>query len=260
MSRTTEEGAVARKRKLKFSERELEYLIEEVAKSNDKLFGKLSIKVPEAEKLRILNRIQNKVNAVGVTHRSIEDLKKRRCYDLRSHAKKWIAQRLKEVKGTGGGTSTVPDNTAIEDLVEGTIQPEAVVGVTQLDTSGAASSTQDAAEVETDDSECGDSTQATVEAAVSTPVTPSTIPQAPPRRRATVTPLQPMETDQDHETAPETKCEPHNYTSSTCPDESKTQVKGPHRGTGGKNSQCVGWRGVPDDEGAAPASETYGSH
>lgn len=134
-------SATARKRKIKFSERELEILIEEVVRSHDKIFGKNSLQVPESEKRKIWHRIQRKVNAVGVMHREIDDLKKR-WYDLRSRAKERVAKRLKEAGKTGGGQSTMSGTTPMEELVESTILPEAAQGVTQLDTSGAASTSQ----------------------------------------------------------------------------------------------------------------------
>ncbi|XP_078533913.1 myb-related transcription factor, partner of profilin-like [Lissotriton helveticus] len=140
-----------RKRKRKISDKELELLIEGVSSKHDRLFGKLSLKVPEAEKRKMWLHIKERVKTVGVTHHSIDDLKKR-WYDLRKRAKERIAERVKDAAGTGGGISSVTPNTALEDLVEATIEPEAVVGVTQLDTSGAAAGGEDASPLESDDS------------------------------------------------------------------------------------------------------------
>ncbi|XP_078533875.1 uncharacterized protein LOC144820106 [Lissotriton helveticus] len=75
-----QEGEAARKRTLKFSEAELETLITEMVPNHDILFGRSSHKVPETRKRRIWEGIQAKVNALGVTHRTVEVLRKR-CTD-----------------------------------------------------------------------------------------------------------------------------------------------------------------------------------
>ncbi|XP_078541940.1 t-SNARE domain-containing protein 1-like [Lissotriton helveticus] len=145
-------SALGRKRKIKCSEQELEFLIEGVSRDHDKLFGKQSRKVPDADKRRIWQRIRAKVNSVGVTQRSIDELKKR-WYDLRGPAKERIAEKLGEQYATGGGDPTVAPNTPLEDLVEDTINPAACVGVTQLDTSRPTQQSKGAAEPQSTDSE-----------------------------------------------------------------------------------------------------------
>ncbi|KAJ1082107.1 hypothetical protein NDU88_002277 [Pleurodeles waltl] len=127
-------GSAGRKRKLKFSEKELEVLTEECCQHHDQLFGKASLSVPDTEKRRIWQEIQKRINAIGVSHRSIEEIKKL-WYDLRSRTNKRVAERLREMRGTGGGPSTIPSPTAMEELVEQTLEPEAVSGMGALDTS-----------------------------------------------------------------------------------------------------------------------------
>ncbi|XP_078541796.1 uncharacterized protein LOC144827304 [Lissotriton helveticus] len=124
------------KGKLTFSDQELEILIEEVTERQEQLFGRLSLKVPEAVKRNIWLAIQAKVNAVGVAHRDINNLQKR-WYDLSSCAKERLATRIKGAKITGGGTPRDRPNTPPppEDMVEGTLLTEAVVVVTDIDTS-----------------------------------------------------------------------------------------------------------------------------
>ncbi|XP_078509154.1 uncharacterized protein LOC144769033 [Lissotriton helveticus] len=148
MAENISEDPLVRKRKVKFSEQELEILIEEVTAHNDQLFGKLSLKVPEGVKRKIWLAIQSKVNTVGVAHRDINNLQKR-WYDLRSRAKEKIATRTKSAKKTGGGTPRDRPNTPLEDLIEGTLTTEAVIGVIDIDTSDQAGPSQDA-EVATD--------------------------------------------------------------------------------------------------------------
>ncbi|KAJ1192989.1 hypothetical protein NDU88_002295 [Pleurodeles waltl] len=71
---------------------------------------------------------------MGVSHRSIEELKKL-WYDLRSRTKVRVAERLREMRGTGGGPSTIPPPTPLEERVDETLEPEAVCGMGELDTS-----------------------------------------------------------------------------------------------------------------------------
>ncbi|XP_078501330.1 uncharacterized protein LOC144755859 isoform X2 [Lissotriton helveticus] len=127
-----QEGECARKRKQKFSE--LEALIQEMVPNHELLFGKKSLKVPETRKRRISAEIQQKVNAVGVTHRSVDELRKR-WYDLSQLSKEKLAARLEQSRHTGGGTSTVSDSTPLEELVEGTLQPEIMMGMADQDSS-----------------------------------------------------------------------------------------------------------------------------
>ncbi|XP_078535026.1 uncharacterized protein LOC144821677 [Lissotriton helveticus] len=128
-----EEGP-CRKRKIKFSDKELEILIEEVTARQEQLFGKLSLKVPDSVKRNLWIAIQSKVNAVGVAHRDINNPQKR-WYDLRSRAKEKLAKRMKSAKLTGGGTPRDTPSTPLEEMVESTLLSEAVVGVTNIDTS-----------------------------------------------------------------------------------------------------------------------------
>ncbi|KAJ1100789.1 hypothetical protein NDU88_005864 [Pleurodeles waltl] len=129
-----------RKRKLKFSERELEVLTDECCQHYDKLFGKAALNVPEATKRQLWQDIQDKINSLGVSHRSIDDIKKR-WYDLRSRTKERVAERLREMRGTGGGPSSVPPPTPLEERVEETLEQEAVSGFGDLDTSEPSTST-----------------------------------------------------------------------------------------------------------------------
>ncbi|KAJ1138483.1 hypothetical protein NDU88_004866 [Pleurodeles waltl] len=124
-----------RKRKLKFSEQELEVRTEEVVRNHNKLFGKNSLQLPESEKRKLWSDIQPKICAVGVAQRYIEEIRKR-WYDLRSRAKDRVASRLKEARSTAGGPPTQTPSTQMEDMVESILLPEAVSGVTDIDTSG----------------------------------------------------------------------------------------------------------------------------
>ncbi|XP_069068434.1 myb-related transcription factor, partner of profilin-like [Pleurodeles waltl] len=137
----TGKGEGRKERKLKFSEQELEVLTEEVVKSHDSLFGKSSLQVPESKKRRLWADIQTKICAVGVAQRSVQEIKKR-WYDLRSRAKERVARRLQEARSTGDGPPTETPSTPMEDLVESTLLPEEVSGVTDIDTSGTPSTSK----------------------------------------------------------------------------------------------------------------------
>uniref|UniRef100_UPI00358F20AC uncharacterized protein n=1 Tax=Myxine glutinosa TaxID=7769 RepID=UPI00358F20AC len=76
----------ARKRKEKFRERELEILVAEVKKNQSQLFGHESGCTSLTARYRIWASIAGKINAVGVRHRSVSDVK-RRWHDLRRRSK-----------------------------------------------------------------------------------------------------------------------------------------------------------------------------
>ncbi|XP_069061972.1 ribose-5-phosphate isomerase-like [Pleurodeles waltl] len=130
-----------RKHKLKFSEQELEVLMVEVVKNHDQLFGKHSLPVPENAKRKMWTDIQTKIFVVGVVQRSNEEIRKG-WYNLHSHAKERVASRLKEARSTVGGPPTQTPSTPMEDMVESTLLPETVSGVTDIDTSGTSGTTK----------------------------------------------------------------------------------------------------------------------
>ncbi|XP_069061954.1 myb-related transcription factor, partner of profilin-like [Pleurodeles waltl] len=129
-----ETGSAGRRRKLKFSDKELEVLTEECCLHHSKLFGKAALSAPDTEKKMIWQQIQERINAIGVSHRTLDEIKKR-WYDQRSTTKERVAEWLREMRGTGGGPSTVPPPTAMEAMVEQTLEPEAIIGRGEVDTS-----------------------------------------------------------------------------------------------------------------------------
>uniref|UniRef100_A0A8C4Q7K7 Myb/SANT-like DNA-binding domain-containing protein n=1 Tax=Eptatretus burgeri TaxID=7764 RepID=A0A8C4Q7K7_EPTBU len=76
----------ARKRKEKFREKELEILVAEVRKNQIHLFGPESGCTSLTARHKIWSSITSKINAVGVRHRSVSDVK-RRWHDLRRRSK-----------------------------------------------------------------------------------------------------------------------------------------------------------------------------
>ncbi|XP_069059615.1 myb-related transcription factor, partner of profilin-like [Pleurodeles waltl] len=144
-----EATTAGRKKKLKFSDKELEVLTEECRLHHEVMFGKAAISVPDTQKKKIWLDIQSKINAIGVIHRTIEDVRKR-WYDLSPRTKESVAEWLREVHGTGGGPSTVPPPTATESMVDTTLEPEVVIGIGDLNSSAPGTS-KSLPQVSTDD-------------------------------------------------------------------------------------------------------------
>ncbi|XP_078502944.1 uncharacterized protein LOC144761466 [Lissotriton helveticus] len=140
MDTSTESQKAGRKRNPKFSTMELQTLVEEVVRVHTQLYGRQSLTVPESTKRRLWLDIGEKVNAVGVTHRSLDDLKKR-FYDIRGVTKRKLADLHKQAGLTGGGTNRAPPLTQLEELVATTIERASVVGIGDLDSSSRATAT-----------------------------------------------------------------------------------------------------------------------
>lgn len=140
MANQSESQKSSQKRKPKFSSTELQVLVEEVVRVHRQLFGKLSLNVPDSTKRRLWSVIAQKVNAVGVTPRSLDELKKR-FYDIRSLTKRKMAEIQKQAGVTGGGRNPAPPLTELEELVSSTIERESVTGIGTLDSSARATAT-----------------------------------------------------------------------------------------------------------------------
>ncbi|MGH0130191.1 UNVERIFIED_CONTAM: hypothetical protein FKN15_053989 [Acipenser sinensis] len=104
----------ARKRKEKFSEEELRVLTTEVTQHEMELFGKASANVSYATKEAIWSSIVEKVNAVGVTRRTVNQVIKR-WQDLRRRTKEKLARQHRHAAGTGGGLPSTSQLTTGED-------------------------------------------------------------------------------------------------------------------------------------------------
>ncbi|KAJ1115298.1 hypothetical protein NDU88_003524 [Pleurodeles waltl] len=109
--------------------------------------------VPDTQKKIIWQQIQEKINAIGVSHRTLEEIRKR-WYDIRSGTKEKVAERLREVRGTGGGPSTVPPPIAMEAMVEQTLEPEAVIGMGEVDSPAPGTSKSEYLEICCDTHKC----------------------------------------------------------------------------------------------------------
>ncbi|XP_041865281.1 myb-related transcription factor, partner of profilin-like [Melanotaenia boesemani] len=119
-----------RKRKMKFEPTEVEILVEEANKNLAELEGKnLNI----TRRAAIWEDICKKVNAVGQTKRTADEVK-RRWHDLRRRTKGKIAHNKRSANKTGGGPSEEIPLTNVEEQVQLTFCEEQITGVSGYDT------------------------------------------------------------------------------------------------------------------------------
>lgn len=114
-----------RKRKLRFSDRELEVLTEEVQKHASQINGK---NVTVTAKNHIWDLISQSVSAVGISKRVSMDCK-RRWNDLKRRTKEKISFNASQAKQTGGGPSQQQPLNCYEETVEQTLVSEQVTGL-----------------------------------------------------------------------------------------------------------------------------------
>nr|AAZ94881.1 tumorhead-B [Xenopus laevis] len=122
-------------RKMRFSDEELNVLVQEVHDNMSQLFGELSVRTPTAVKNKIWEGIVTKVNAVGVTTRTVSEIKKR-WHDLRRRTK----MKLSVFEPIGHHLAAVPpvfQPPHHQRLLQETIHPHQIQGISDLDTSSA---------------------------------------------------------------------------------------------------------------------------
>ena len=115
------------KRSKYFSKQELEVLVEEVVSRQRILMGKLDNVVTADNKKRAWAKVAQSVSAVGETERDAIAIKKKWA-DVKSLVKKKAAERARETRKTGGGTSSVKLD-ALEEKILGMIGESLVGGV-----------------------------------------------------------------------------------------------------------------------------------
>jgi hypothetical protein len=115
------------KRSKNFSKQELEVLVEEVVSRQRMLMGKLDNVVTADNKKRAWAKVAQSVSAVGETERDAIAIKKKWA-DVKSLVKKKAAERTRETRKTGGGTSSVKLD-ALEEKILGMIGESLVGGV-----------------------------------------------------------------------------------------------------------------------------------
>ncbi|NP_001081092.1 tumorhead S homeolog [Xenopus laevis] len=127
--------SLPRIRKMRFSDDELNVLVQEVHDNVSQLFGELSVKTPTAVKNKIWEGIVAKVNAIGVTTRTVSEIKKR-WHDLRRRTK----MKLSVFEPFGHhleAVSPVFQPPHHQRLLQETIHPHQIQGISDLDTSSA---------------------------------------------------------------------------------------------------------------------------
>ncbi len=119
-----------RKRKVKFTDRELQVLIEEMQRY---LYRLNSRNLREAEKSRIWECLYQSVSALGVCKSSPPECK-RRWHDLKRRTKEKISFNQNQASASGREPPQEQPLTDFEEIVQQTLQLEQVVGLEGIDT------------------------------------------------------------------------------------------------------------------------------
>ncbi|XP_050700300.1 myb-related transcription factor, partner of profilin-like [Eriocheir sinensis] len=118
----------AKKRRPNFSNEELLVLIREVTDRKTMLLGKLdSTRVTREGKNMAWLAVLEAVNAVGVTRRTEDEVKKK-FRDFRSFVKKKVADARQEMLRTGGGPTADTKLSAAEEAMAALISEVAIAG------------------------------------------------------------------------------------------------------------------------------------
>ncbi|KAK0156624.1 t-SNARE domain-containing protein 1 [Merluccius polli] len=113
-----EDNTDSAKRSKNFSKQELEVLVEEVVVRKKLLMGKLdNISVTAENKKRAWAKVAQSVSSVGGMERDAVAIK-RKWADVKSLVKKKAAERSREIKKTGGGTSSIKLEALEERVLE----------------------------------------------------------------------------------------------------------------------------------------------
>ncbi|XP_078533666.1 uncharacterized protein LOC144819794 [Lissotriton helveticus] len=182
---------------------------------------------------------------------------------MRLRSKEKLVARLEQSRITGGGTSSASDSTPLEELVEGTLQPESVGGVADLDSSDqpasgkAPSSTQPSGSGTVVESiESGDAGQDVNTDGEDSPVTTHR-----QRRRHIIRPLAPIQDDADASDENVTNVDTQPQQEGPATDQhvprsvARRRRRTDNNGEGRGFSSC--WTGTQHVAGAAPAVEKH---
>ena len=118
-----------RKRKPRFSEKEVDILIEKVNDNAEQLFARFSDQVTNKKKKMAWVEVQNSVNASSFVPRTLDEIKKK-WDDVKRITKKRANDVRKDMKKTGGGESSRDPLTQTEELVISLIGEEKVYDMT----------------------------------------------------------------------------------------------------------------------------------
>lgn len=172
-----------KQRKAKFTDRELESLVDNVSIQYTVISAKFSDVLTNKHKIEAWRKVKESVNAVGTSARTVEEIR-RKWDDLKSRTKKKASDHKKNIIGTGGGEPPADDLSEIEQKIIDLIGNTVVYGITGgIDTQAPVIITDDIASASTaTESDIDDDTDvhSKVSSRPSTPV--SLEGRAPPKR------------------------------------------------------------------------------
>ncbi|XP_032993921.1 nuclear apoptosis-inducing factor 1 [Lacerta agilis] len=112
----------AKKRKMNFSEREVEIIVEELERSKHLLINHFNAGVPLAAKAAAWHNILRRVNAVATCRRELTEVKKK-WSDLKTEVRRKVAQVRAAMEGGGDGQDGGVEGQDAEDPVGVTAAP-----------------------------------------------------------------------------------------------------------------------------------------
>ena len=117
-----------KEKKPRFSEKEIEVLVQNIKEKSEILNSKFTDVVSNGKKKESWRNIADAVNSVSFTTRTIEELKKK-WDDIKRGTKKRASAIKKDGTKTGGGVLEIPPLTSMEEDVVSVIGEERVFGL-----------------------------------------------------------------------------------------------------------------------------------
>lgn len=128
-------GKEQKERRMKnFTSDELAILVKFIVKYERKIYGPESKNCNQATKRKILQRVADELNLIGVAHRTADQVRKR-WTDLTRRTREKVAQIRQHSLGTGGGSPCSTQLTDIEEQVATVLRPEQTFGLQGVDSS-----------------------------------------------------------------------------------------------------------------------------
>ncbi|KAH0615554.1 hypothetical protein JD844_004985 [Phrynosoma platyrhinos] len=120
----------AKKRKMNFSEREVEIIVEELERSKHLLINHYNAGVPLAAKAAAWHNILRRVNAVATCRRELPEVKKK-WSDLKTEVRRKVAQVRAAMEGGGEGQDGSGEGQDAEDPTGATAAPVILTSMQQ---------------------------------------------------------------------------------------------------------------------------------
>lgn len=118
-----------RKRKPKFTEKEVDVMVRKIQENSVTLFSRFSDSITLKKKNIAWNDVHRTVNATSMVSRSVEEIEKK-WDDLKRIIKKRAIDVKKDLNKTGGGERLVEPLTETEEMVVSLIGEEKIFGIT----------------------------------------------------------------------------------------------------------------------------------